>query len=66
MAAHEPPHLTPALQMPGGREALESKTPIGRVARPEEMPAAILLLAAEKASYRVGALMIVDGGMVLP
>ncbi len=58
--------VAPIMATPEGRASLGSHTPIGRVARPEEMAAAILFLASEQASYMVGSLMVVDGGMVLP
>jgi NAD(P)-dependent dehydrogenase (short-subunit alcohol dehydrogenase family) len=49
------------------REALEaagSKRPIGRLASPEEIAAAIVFLCSERASYVSGAAWSVDGGTV--
>lgn len=41
---------------------LEKMTPMGRVARPEEIAAVILFLASEDASFVTGAEYVVDGG----
>jgi 3-oxoacyl-[acyl-carrier protein] reductase len=41
-----------------------SKRPIGRLARPEEIAAAIVFLCSERASYVAGAAWSVDGGTV--
>jgi NAD(P)-dependent dehydrogenase (short-subunit alcohol dehydrogenase family) len=52
---------------PGREEALEeagSKRPIGRLAAPEEIAAAIVFLCSERASYVAGAAWSVDGGTV--
>lgn len=40
-------------------------TPIGRPGRPDEVAAAIALLACESASYITGQLIIIDGGNAL-
>ncbi len=65
---------TPLLMraFPGGRgpqgslEDLARAHPIGRLAQPEEIAAAILFLASEEASFVVGAALVADGGYVLP
>jgi 3-oxoacyl-[acyl-carrier protein] reductase len=52
---------------PSRDEALEvagSKRPIGRLAEPEEIAAAIVFLCSEHASYTAGAAWSVDGGTV--
>lgn len=45
-------------------ETAGSKRPIGRLARPEEIAAAIVFLCSERASYVAGAAWSVDGGTV--
>lgn len=39
--------------------------PIKRIAEAEEIASAVLFLASDEASYMVGALMSVDGGVIL-
>ena len=39
--------------------------PVGRVGRPDEIAAAILFLCSPAASYAVGQLMLLDGGVSL-
>ncbi|EFP0623423.1 SDR family oxidoreductase [Escherichia coli] len=39
------------------------KTPIGRAAKPKEIAEVIVFLTSERASYMVGAVVMVDGGM---
>ena len=40
-------------------------SPIGRFAKADEMARAVLFMASDEASYMVGSLMRVDGGMSL-
>ncbi|GAA2266875.1 beta-ketoacyl-ACP reductase [Kitasatospora cystarginea] len=44
------------------REALLQRVPLGRMARPEEIAAAVAFVASEAAGYLTGAVIPVDGG----
>ena len=43
--------------------ALASRVPLGRVAEPEEVAAAVCFLASAEAAYITGAVLAVDGGL---
>ncbi|MBW3545484.1 MAG: SDR family oxidoreductase [Bacteroidetes bacterium] len=45
------------------KEAITRRTPMGRVAKAEELAAAVAFLAMDKASYITGQNLVVDGGM---
>jgi NAD(P)-dependent dehydrogenase (short-subunit alcohol dehydrogenase family) len=48
---------------PAARQRLEGRTPLGRIARPEEIAQAILFLAsAERSSFISGECLVADGG----
>jgi NAD(P)-dependent dehydrogenase (short-subunit alcohol dehydrogenase family) len=58
----ETPMQEPYLADPEKRRAFEAATPLGRLARPEEIASVALFLASEDASYVTGAEIAVDGG----
>ncbi len=59
------PMLAPALEIPEVRADITSKIPLGRVGNPEEVARAVLFVASDEASYMIGALVSVDGGVVI-
>lgn len=46
-------------------EIFRQQTPLGRIAKPEELAKAILFLASDGASYVTGEVLVVDGGYSL-
>ena len=50
---------------PGVLDAMVSRTPLGRVGRPEELAEAFVWLASDAASFVTGAVLSVDGGLVV-
>ena len=52
----------PYLADPAKRAAFEAATPLGRLARPEEIASVALFLASDESSYVTGAEIAVDGG----
>ena len=47
-------------------EAIAAQVPMGRIAQPEEVAAAILWLCSDAASYVTGHILAVDGGFTVP
>ncbi len=47
----------------GKRKYMESRVPLGRLGRPEDMVGPIVFLASDMAAYVTGAALLVDGGM---
>ena len=58
----ETPMQAPYLVDPAKRAAFEGSTPLGRLARPDEIAQVALFLASDDASYVTGAEIAVDGG----
>ena len=61
--AVDTPLLAPLLAMPGAREHLESRTPLGRLAQPEDIASVVRYLLSDDAAYVTGTSLVVDGGM---
>jgi NAD(P)-dependent dehydrogenase (short-subunit alcohol dehydrogenase family) len=57
------PMLAPAFDLPGFREQLEEKTPLGRVSTPDEIARPIRFLLSDEASFITGTHLTVDGGL---
>ena len=55
--------LEPAFELPGFREQIEQRTPLGRVATPDEIAGPIRFLLSDEASFVTGAHLTVDGGL---
>jgi NAD(P)-dependent dehydrogenase (short-subunit alcohol dehydrogenase family) len=59
------PMLAGAIATPEDRAAMSALAPIGRIASAEEVAQTALFLASDVASYLVGVLLSVDGGVVI-
>jgi NAD(P)-dependent dehydrogenase (short-subunit alcohol dehydrogenase family) len=71
MAVHWRPRVRVNVLAPGGVEAgqhpdfieqYEARTPLARMARPEDYQGAILFLCSEASAYMTGSVLTVDGG----
>jgi NAD(P)-dependent dehydrogenase (short-subunit alcohol dehydrogenase family) len=54
----------PAAHIDASGEEMAASSPLGRLARPEEIAAVIVFLCSERASYVTGAAWSADGGSV--
>jgi len=57
------PMLEPAFAIPGFREQIEERTPLQRIATPDEIARPVRFLLSSEASFITGAHLTVDGGM---
>lgn len=57
------PMLSPAFALPGFRQQLEDRTPLHRVADPNEIARPIRFLLSDEASFITGTHLTVDGGL---
>jgi len=53
------------LDQPGAREAIEARIPLGRVATPEDVAAAVRYLVSPDAAFVTGTVLPVDGGIAM-
>ena len=57
------PMLAPAFELPGFRDQLEERTPMGRISTPDEIARPIRFLLSNEASFVTGAQLTIDGGL---
>jgi NAD(P)-dependent dehydrogenase (short-subunit alcohol dehydrogenase family) len=57
--------LAPLTADAEGRSMIEGSAPIRRIARAEEIARAVLFLSSDEASYAVGSLLSIDGGLAV-
>lgn len=56
------PMVEAVAKVPQYREAMEKMTPMGRMAQPEEIAAAVLWLCSDQSSFVTGHPLVIDGG----
>ncbi|HVB91339.1 MAG TPA: SDR family oxidoreductase [Acidimicrobiales bacterium] len=61
--AVDTPLLAPLLEIPGARENLVTRTPLGRLAQPEDIATVVRFLLSDESAYVTGTSLVVDGGM---
>jgi NAD(P)-dependent dehydrogenase (short-subunit alcohol dehydrogenase family) len=61
--AVDTPLLAPLLELPGARENMIARTPLGRLAQPEDIASVVRFLLSDEAAYVSGTSIVVDGGM---
>jgi NAD(P)-dependent dehydrogenase (short-subunit alcohol dehydrogenase family) len=61
--AVDTPLIAPLLEIPGVREQLITRTPLGRLAQPGDIASVVRFLLSDEAAYITGASLVVDGGM---
>jgi NAD(P)-dependent dehydrogenase (short-subunit alcohol dehydrogenase family) len=61
--AVDTPLLAPLLELPGARENMITRTPLGRLAQPEDIASVVRFLLSDEAAYISGTSIVVDGGM---
>ena len=61
--AVDTPLLAPLLELPGTRENLIARTPLGRLAQPDDIASVVRFLLSDEAAYITGTSIVVDGGM---
>jgi NAD(P)-dependent dehydrogenase (short-subunit alcohol dehydrogenase family) len=57
------PLMAPLLELPGARENLMARTPLGRLAQPEDIASVVRFLLSDEAAYISGTSVVVDGGL---
>jgi NAD(P)-dependent dehydrogenase (short-subunit alcohol dehydrogenase family) len=62
--AVDTPLLAPLLAVPNMREGLERRTPLGRLAEPDDIARVVRFLLSDEAAYISGTSLTVDGGMI--
>ncbi len=57
------PMLSPAFEIPGFRQQIEERTPLQRIASPDEIARPVRFLLSDEASFVTGTHLTVDGGL---